>query len=127
MAREFKRSDRVADAMQRSIAQILRSEIRDPRIGMPNVNAVHVPRDLTSAKVFLTFIGLDDQDAIDDAVSVLNDASSYIRTLVAKDVKMRIAPRIHFVYDKVAVEGQVLSNLIDRAIKSDSKNKGEEE
>lgn len=119
MPREFKRSDRVADAFQRSIGNILRSEIRDPRVGMPNINAVHVPRDLTSAKVFVTFIGMDDQDQIDEAVSVLNEASGYIRTLVAKDVKMRIVPRIFFVYDKVAVEGQKLSSLIDRAVESD--------
>ena len=119
MPREFKRADRVADALQRSIADILRRDLRDPRIGMPNINAVHVPNDLTSAKVFVTFIGLDDQDEIDEAISVLNDAAGYIRTLVAKDVKMRIAPRIFFVFDKVAVEGQKLSNLIDRAVESD--------
>lgn len=129
MPRDFKRADRVSDAMQRSIADILRKEIRDPRVGMPNINAVHVPNDLSSAKAFVTFIGIDDQDLIDEAVDVLNEAAGYIRTLVAKDVKMRSVPRIFFVYDKVAVEGQKLSNLIDRAVESDqvSKEDGTEE
>lgn len=121
MPREFKRADRVSDAMQRSIADILRSEIRDPRVGMPNINAVHIPNDLSSAKVFVTFIGVDDPDHIDEAVGVLNEAAGYIRTLVAKDVKMRVVPRIFFVYDKVAVEGQKLSNLIDKAVAADHK------
>jgi len=125
LAREFKRSDRVADALQRSIANILRSEIRDPRVGMPNINAVHVPRDLSSAKVFVTFIGIEEQDEIDEAVDVLNDAAGYIRSLVAKDSNMRTVPRIFFVYDKVAVEGQKLSNLIDKAVASDQPTEGE--
>ncbi len=128
MPREFKRSDRVADAIQRSVADIIRSEIRDPRVGMPNINAVHVPRDLSSAKVFVTFIGLDDLEQIDEAVMVLNDAAGYIRTLVAKEMKMRMVPRIFFVFDKVAVEGQVLSNLIDKAVAKDisAKSAGEQ-
>lgn len=125
MAREFKRSDRVADAIQRSVADIIRSEIRDPRVGMPNINAVHVPRDLSSAKIFVTFIGIDDPEQIDEAVAVLNDAAGYIRSLLAKDMLMRTVPRIFFVYDKVAVEGQKLSNLIDRAIESDKAGKVE--
>ena len=122
MAREFKRSDRVADALQRSIAETLRADLRDPRIGMPNINAVHVPRDLTSAKVFVTFIGLYEQDEIDVAVGILNDAAGYIRAQIAKDVKMRIVPRIFFVYDKVVVQGQNLSYAIDRAIASDKRH-----
>jgi len=121
LPREFKRADRVSDAMQRCIATILRTDIRDPRVGMPNINAVHVPNDLSSAKVFVTFIGIEEQDRIDEAVEVLNEASGYIRTLVAKEIKMRVIPRIFFVYDKVAVEGQKLSNLIDKAVASDHK------
>ena len=52
MAREFKRSDRVADAVQRSLAQAIPNEVRDPRLGMVNINAVVVAKDLTMAKVF---------------------------------------------------------------------------
>ncbi|WP_096086075.1 30S ribosome-binding factor RbfA [Agaribacterium haliotis] len=125
MPREFKRADRVSDALQRSIAEILRAELRDPRIGMPNINAVKVPNDLTSAKVYTTFIGLYEQKDIDAAIDVLNEAAPYIRTQVAKDVKMRVVPRIFFVYDKVAVEGQILSHKIDQAIAADKRNDDE--
>ncbi len=125
MPREFKRADRVADAMQRSIAGILRSEIRDPRIGMANINAVHVPNDLSTAKVFVTFIGMDEQQKIDDAVVALNEAAGFIRSLLAREVRMRAVPRLVFVYDRVAVEGQTLSSLIDNAIASDEAKKNE--
>ena len=57
MAREFKRSDRVADALQRELAELLRTELQDPRVGMANITAVEVSRDLGVAKVFVTFIG----------------------------------------------------------------------
>jgi ribosome-binding factor A len=107
--------------MQRSVADILRSEIRDPRVGMPNINAVKVPNDLSVAKVYVTFIGMDEPEQIDEAIAVLNDAAGYIRTLVAKEMKMRTVPRIYFVFDRVAVEGQRLANLIDAAVASDRK------
>lgn len=121
MPREFKRADRVSDAMQRSVAEILRTEMRDPRIGMPNINAVKVPNDLSVAKVYVTFIGMDSPDEIEEAIAVLNDASGYIRTLVAKQMKMRTVPRIYFVFDEVAIEGQRITNLIDAAVASDRK------
>lgn len=125
MPRDFKRADRVADAIQRSIAGVLRREIRDPRIGMANINAVQIPNDLSTAKIFVTFIGMDDQDSIDEAISALNDASGFIRSHLAKDVTMRIVPRLFFIYDKVVVKGQQLSKLIDDALASDaSKHNG---
>jgi len=126
MPREFKRADRVSDAMQRSIAGILRSEIRDPRIGMANINGVQIPNDLSTAKIFVTFIGVEEQKKIDEAIAVLNDASGFIRSLVARDVKMRSIPKLTFIYDRVVVEGQKLSNLIDKAVAGDSKSEAEE-
>ena len=59
MAREFTRSDRVADAVQRLLAQMIPAEIRDPRVGMVNVNSVDVARDLSIAKVYVTVVGAE--------------------------------------------------------------------
>ena len=56
MAREFHRSDRVGDAIQRELAELIRHEVRDPRIGMVSVNAVKVASDLSTAKVYVTFV-----------------------------------------------------------------------
>ncbi|ACR12916.1 30S ribosome-binding factor RbfA [Teredinibacter turnerae] len=119
MPKEFNRSDRVADAMQRSLANAIRMEIQDPRVGMVNINAVEVSRDLALAKVFVTFIGVDDERAIETSVSILNKAAGFLRNVVSKDLTIRSTPRIHFYYDKTAVRGQVLSSLIDRAIAED--------
>ena len=120
MPREFKRSDRVADALQRSLAHVIQREVRDPRVGMVNINSVTVARDLTSAKIYVTFVGVDSDSDSEDSVVVLNKAASYIRNFVARDLSTRITPRLHFYYDSVAVHGQELSALIDKAVATDA-------
>lgn len=119
MPREFNRADRVADALQRSLAQMIQMEVRDPRVGMVNVNDVTVTRDLAIAKVYVTFVGQDNDKECEEAVSILNGAASYLRNLVAKDVSLRTTPKLQFYFDKTAVHGQALSNLIDRAVAVD--------
>lgn len=122
MPREFKRSDRVADAIQRSLAQIIQTEVRDPRLGMVNINAVSVTQDLSIAKVYVTFVGQDSEEEDETKVEVLNNASSFMRSLMSKDIKMRTTPRLQFIFDKSVVRGQQMTDLIDKAISSDRHN-----
>lgn len=126
MAREFKRADRVADAVQRSLAQIIFAEVRDPRLAMVNINSVDVTRDLAHAKVYVTFVGETDPAVCNDSVEILNNAANYLRTLLGKEMAMRSVPRIKFLYDESAVRGQMLSNLIDRAVAADKSKQDED-
>jgi len=119
MPREFFRSDRIADAIQRSLAQLLQQEVRDPRLGMVNINSVSVARDLSLAKIYVTVVGAESEKENEVAVDVLNKASSYLRNLVSKELTMRSTPRLQFHFDRVAVQGQALSALIDRAVAED--------
>lgn len=119
MPREFTRSDRVSDAIQRLLAQVIPAEIRDPRIGMVNINDVTVTRDMAFAKVYITFVGVDDEKQSLEAASILNKASGFLRTFLAKELSMRTVPKLQFIYDKTSVKGQALSSLIDRAIAED--------
>lgn len=123
MAKEFTRSDRVADAVQRSLAHLIPAEIRDPRLGMVNINSVEVARDLTLAKVYVTFVGEDNPKACQESVAILNKTASFLRTLVGRELTIRSTPRLQFYYDESAVRGQVLSNLIDRAVAADRANR----
>jgi ribosome-binding factor A len=123
MAKEYTRSDRVADAVQRSLAQLIPAEIRDPRVGMVNINSVDVARDLTLAKVYVTFVGETSPKACQESVAILNKAASFLRTLVGRDLTVRSTPRLQFYYDESSVRGQVLSNLIDRAVAADKANR----
>ena len=119
MAREFKRTDRVADALQRSVSQFIQQEIRDPRIGMVNVNDVNVTRDFAYAKIFVTFVGRETEEECEAALAVLNKAAGFLRTLVAKDMDLRTTPRLQFVYDKTTIRGNKLASLIERAVADD--------
>jgi ribosome-binding factor A len=121
MAREFARTDRVGQEIQKEIAMIIQREVKDPRLGMVTVNAVEITRDLAYAKIFVTFFTLEGQN-VDESVKILNDAASYIRTLLAKRIKARIMPELRFVYDKSMVEGVRMGNLVDKAIAEDEKN-----
>ena len=127
MPKEYSRSDRVADAVQRSLAHLIPAEIRDPRLGLVNINAVEVARDLTLAKVYITLVGENNPKACQDSVDILNKAANFLRNLVGRELTIRSTPRLQFYYDESAVRGQMLSNLIDRAVAADKANRTQSE
>lgn len=118
MAREYARTDRVGQQIQKEIAVILMREIKDPRLSMTTVSAVEVTRDLAYAKIFVTFIN-DSPSEIKDSIEVLTEAEGYIRSLLAKRLRARIMPNLRFVYDKSMAEGVRMSALVDQAVASD--------
>jgi len=111
MAREFKRSDRVAQELQKEIAIILH---------------VEVSSDLAYAKVFVTFLFDHDEVAIAQGMKGLEKAAPYIRSLVGKAMRLRIVPEIRFFYDQSLVEGMRMSNLVTNVIREDEKKHVEE-
>jgi ribosome-binding factor A len=118
MAREYARTDRVGQQIQKEIAVILMREIKDPRLSMTTVSAVEVTRDLAYAKIFVTFFN-DNQDEIDASLEVLAEAEGYIRSLLGKRLRARIMPHLRFVYDSSMSEGVRMSALVDQAVASD--------
>jgi ribosome-binding factor A len=127
MPREFSRTERVADALQRELATLIREEMRDPRLGIVNVTAVEVSRDLGHAKVFVNFVAGKTPEEAKVAVEVLNNAAGYLRSQAAKAIRMRSVPGLRFIYDESGERGQKLSALIDYALASDkAKHQGDE-
>jgi ribosome-binding factor A len=118
MAREYARTDRVGQQIQKEIAIILMREIKDPRLSMTTVSAVEVTRDLAYAKVFVTFFN-DNAEDIKASLEVLADAEGYIRSLLGKRLRARIMPHLRFVYDSSMSEGVRMSALVDQAVASD--------
>ncbi|MBC8948982.1 MULTISPECIES: 30S ribosome-binding factor RbfA [Xenorhabdus] len=127
MAREFSRTQRVAQEMQKEIAIILQREIKDPRIGMATVSGVEVSRDLAYAKVFVTFLNVlvdgHDSDMVKEGIKALNEASGFIRSLLGKAMRLRIIPELTFSYDSSLVEGMRMSNLVSNVVKNDEKRR----
>lgn len=119
MAKSFSRTQRVGHELQKEIAIILQREIKDPRLGMVTVSGVDMSRDLSYAKVFVTFLYDSDPEVVTQGLKVLNDATGYIRSLVGKAMQLRIIPELKFVYDESLVEGMRMSNLVSEVIHKD--------
>ncbi len=94
---------------------------------MVNINEVEVTRDLSFAKVFVTFVDKDNEEESKDALAALNNASGYLRGLISKNIQMRITPKIRFVYDKSVSRGQELSALINKAVSEDKSRQQDED
>ncbi|CAI8259251.1 MAG: Ribosome-binding factor A [Porticoccaceae bacterium UBA1117] len=124
MPREFTRAERVSDAVQQELAVLIRDGVRDPRVGMVSVTDVDVSRDLAYAKIHVTFLGERTQEEIDEAMGALNGASGYLRKLLASSIKLRITPKLTFLFDESGRRGQHLSALIDYAM---SKQQGSDQ
>ena len=109
MSNQFKRTDRIAETMLRNLAQLIQQEITDPRLGLVTLSAAKVSKDLSHAKIYFTVLNDEPQQA----AAILNAAASFLRSLLAKAMKLRTVPQLHFVYDESIEYGKRLSRLID--------------
>lgn len=126
MAREFSRTRRVGQQIQREIALILQREVKDPRIGMVTVSDVEVSRDLNYAKIYVTFLQLEnDAECIKEGLQGLTEAAGYIRSLLGSAMRLRVVPELRFYYDQTLVEGMRLSNLVTNTVREDKRRMAE--
>ncbi len=111
MAREFKRSDRVGSQIQRELAELIKSEVDDPRLGFVTVNAVEVVRDLAVAKVYFSVLGADkEQQQLN--FEILNHAAAFLRRQLAHVMRMRSVPELRFIYDDSIDRGMRMDALL---------------
>ncbi|RDV24492.1 30S ribosome-binding factor RbfA [Alteromonas aestuariivivens] len=131
MAREFSRTDRVAQQIHKEVASILQNEYKH-RVGqlpLITVSDVDVSRDLAHAKVFVTIYD-NDEAAAKAQIKQMDEFKGFIRSLLAKRLRMRSVPHLHFFEDKSITEGMRISNLVSQTIAQDeakSQSKDEEQ
>jgi ribosome-binding factor A len=109
------RHARIADQIQRELAELVRTEVRDPRVGMVTLTGVEVSRDQSHAKVFFTILG--PEAAARDASEGLARAAGFLRSQLAHRLSTRSVPELHFEHDESVERGMRLSKLIDEAVK----------
>lgn len=110
MTADFKRTDRIAEMIQRKLAQIIQQEIKDPRMpSFVTISSVKVAGDLAHAKVYFTVLDND----VGETALILNTAASYLRSALARTITLRTVPQLHFIYDESIEYGRRLSKLID--------------
>jgi ribosome-binding factor A len=114
MPREFSRSLRVADQIQRELAVLIRDQVKDPRMGMVSISGVEVSRDMAHAKVYVSVLG-DEQSAA-DSLEALNHAAGFLRRELGRSMRLRTVPQLRFIHDRSLEEGARMSALIDEAL-----------
>jgi ribosome-binding factor A len=119
MPKDFPRSRRIAEQVQRELSEIVRVELKDPRVGMITLTDVEVSPDGENAKVFFTVLG--DASRVDQAAEGLQHAAGYLRSQLARRLNVRVVPHLQFKYDPSVERGARLSQLIDQAVAEDTK------
>jgi ribosome-binding factor A len=120
MPKDFPRARRVADQIQRELPELIRQEVKDPRVGMLTITEVEVNRDMEFAKVFFTTLG--GQPEHDACLQGLQRASGFLRSQLSHRMQLRVVPKLTFVYDRSVEYGMQLTHLIEAAVAEDAKN-----
>ena len=120
MPKDYPRTRRVAEQIQRELAEIIHLELKDPRIGMITLTDVEVSPDFAHAKIFFTHLGESGQTA--EILRGLQHAAGFLRSHLARSLKLYAVPELHFIHDASVERGTRLSSLIDQAISEDRKH-----
>ena len=107
------RPQKVADLIQRELSDLLRREVRDPRVGMVTITSVDVSPDLSHAKIYFTTL---DKDHLKETTKGLQRAASFLRVQLSKRMSMYTTPELRFLYDESVERGDRLSQLIDSVV-----------
>ncbi|MBM3260387.1 MAG: 30S ribosome-binding factor RbfA [Candidatus Sericytochromatia bacterium] len=107
------RSDRMAEAIRRLVAEMLQFRIKDQRIvGMVSVTDVEVSGDLRHAKVFVSVFGDEEQESL--TLEGLRSASGMMRGEIGRELQLRHAPDLSFRIDRTARHAAQLNDLFAR-------------
>ena len=116
MRKNSVKNTRINGEVQRVLAEIIRGEIKDPRIApMTSVVAVEVAPDLKTCKAWISVLG--DERAQADTLAGLKSAEGYIRNQLARTINLRNTPQISFIMDQSIAYGVNMSKLIDEVNK----------
>ena len=105
---------RVADQIQRDLAELIAFELKDPRVGMITISEVQLTPDYAHAKVFFTMLQ-DDPAAIEQCLQGLAKSAGYLRNQLGKRLHIHTLPQLHFIHDTSTARGMEMSKLIDAA------------
>jgi len=117
--REFARSKRVEEQLKRLLPELIRREVKDPRVGPVTITAVELSRDLSHARVYFTpFAGQGDAGAY---LAALRGAAGFLRRGLRHALRLRVTPELDFRIDESVERGARLSGLIAEAVAADER------
>lgn len=119
MKKHAQRSLRVGDQIQKELADLLRNEVKDPRVGEVTVTHVDVSPDLSHATIHFTHLA--GREHADETLKALQRTTGFLRTALSHRLDLYSVPQLHFAYDDSIEAGMRLSQLIDDAVAADKK------
>jgi ribosome-binding factor A len=119
----FPRAKRIAQQIQQTLSELIRREVRDPRLGMVTLTEVRVSNDLSYAKVFFSVLGAHPAQAQE----ILDAAAPMLRGPLGRALGIRHSPELRFVQDELIESGARLSALINQAVKDDAERHVDDE
>jgi ribosome-binding factor A len=122
-SKAFPRAKRIAQQIQQTLSELIRREVRDPRLGMVTLTEVRVAPDLGSAKVYFSVLGASPQQAQE----ILEAAAPMLRGPLGRALGTRHSPELRFVQDELIESGARLSALITKAVKDDAERHVDDE
>ena len=108
---DYQRSERVGELLTEIIAEVLREEIRDPRVSAVTITAAKVTKDLRQARIYFTILGggAGNKDAV---LAGLKSALGFIRSKIGKRLNLRYVPTIEFLYDESVDQAERIDKLL---------------
>ncbi|SMC47867.1 MULTISPECIES: 30S ribosome-binding factor RbfA [Polynucleobacter] len=106
------RNQRVADQIQRDLAELIPREIRDPSMGLVTLQSVELTPDLAHAKVYFSVLGAEPEVAL----RIFREKAGYLHSLLFKRLHIHTVPTLHFLHDQSIENGLAMSQLIDQAM-----------
>ena len=122
MPREFARNERLGAQILRSLSELLRFEVKDPRLANASLTDVELSRDLSVARVYFSLLNPDDDPQ--PATEALEKASGFLRRKLGRELKVRHVPELRVAHDDSIAHGAAISQLIRDAIDRDDKGRG---
>ncbi|MDE0989930.1 MAG: 30S ribosome-binding factor RbfA [Pseudomonadales bacterium] len=116
MPKESSRGRKIGDLIQREVAVLVQREIKDPRIGMVTINEATVSRDLAFSDIYFTVLPSENTEIVEE---VLNEASGFLRSQLAKVLSTRTTPKLRFHYDNTIESGARMNKAINMALSQD--------
>jgi ribosome-binding factor A len=106
------RNQRIADQIQRDLAELIPREVRDPSMGLVTLQSVELTPDLAHAKVYFSVLGAEPEVAL----RIFREKAGYLHSLLFKRLHIHTVPTLHFLHDQSIENGLAMSQLIDQAM-----------
>lgn len=108
------RALRVTELLHQELAQLIQTEVKDPRLGLVTLTGVEITPDYAHATVYFSVLP-DDGERVAQTLRGLRAASGFLRSKIGRSVRIHTTPELHFVHDGSAQRGIEMGRLIDEA------------